>query len=288
MKPAQRVEPANVARISSYDLARLSVVADREAGIQLGPTKAEFVTSRLSRRLISLGFTDYRQYCDLLDSPQCGDEIRVFLEAIATHTTSFFRESGQFDWLLENGFAEMFETGAGKARDLVIWSAACSTGQELYTAMIVADQASRTTAPGLRFSGIGTDLSREVVETAKRAVYARAEVMGVPKEMRPDCLLSSISDDGRYRIVPALRRRTQWRLANLTKPETLSRINADIAFLRNVLIYFDDDTQLQVVKNVVSRLRPGGILMTGHSETAQVRNLSLTPIRPTIYRKETL
>jgi chemotaxis protein methyltransferase CheR len=277
-------EPQGAAdRIASRDLGRLSGIADTEAGIQLGSEKADFVVSRVGPRLGQLGMIDFGEYCDLLESPSGKDEVRVFLEAIATHTTSFFREKGQFDWLLETGFAQLRDRKSG---EITIWSAACSTGQELYTAIIAADRAAATTLPGLRVKGIGTDLSREVVQTAKRAVYSSAEVAGIPADLRPDSLLSSKSGDGRCRIVPRIRERTEWRLGNLTKRETLSQINADIAFLRNVLIYFDEETQVDVLRNVVSRIKPGGFLMTGHSETSQVRQLGLTVIKPTIYRKE--
>lgn len=283
MGQAAYEHPGAAVCIAPRDLTRLSKIADTEAGIQLGSEKADFVVSRLATRLAHLGMADYGPYCDLLESPQGKDETRVFLEAIATHTTSFFREKGQFDWLLETGFAQQLER---KSAELTIWSAACSTGQELYTAMITANQAAATSVSGLRAKGIGTDLSREVVETARRAVYSGAEIAGIPAELRPDCLLSSKSGDGRCRIVPKIRGRTDWRLGNLTKRETLSGIEADIAFLRNVLIYFDEDTQVDVLRNVVSRIKPGGLLMTGHSETSQVRQLGLTVIKPTIYRKE--
>ena len=103
--------------------------------------------------------------------------------------------------------------------------------------------------------------------------------------MRKDCLLSSKTDSDKFRIVPELRDRTDWRTGNLTKAQSLNGIDADIAFLRNVLIYFDDETQVAVTRNVLSQLRPGGFLLTGHSETGHIRGLNLTVIKPTIYRK---
>ena len=275
---------ANVGlRITAADIARLAKIADRESGIELGADKADFLNSRLSRIVEAKGLADFAAYCSYLESRNSAD-VREFVEAITTHTTSFFRERGQFDWLQAEGFEALYATGAGKTRDLVIWSAASSTGQELYSAMICAQSTAKTLAP-LRYRGVGTDISTKVVAEAKRGIYMRPEITGIPAEIRPDCLLSSKSNDGRYRIVPELRNKIDWRVGSLTNAATLQNIDADVAFLRNVLIYFDDETQIKVIRNVLSRIRPGGYLLTGHSETSHARALDLEVIKPTIYRK---
>ncbi|MFK7944979.1 MAG: protein-glutamate O-methyltransferase CheR [Paracoccaceae bacterium] len=263
----------------------MAKIADREAGIELGAEKTEFLVSRLSKLMDSAGINSFDALCDLLEQGGSNQLVRSFVEAITTHTTSFFRERGHFDWLWSEGFSELWNAGAGKSRDLVIWSAASSTGQELYSAMICAQRAAMDFS-GFRYRGIGTDISSKVVAQARLGVYTKPDIVGIPQELRSQCLLSSRSEDDRYRIVPNLRDRTDWRLASLTKASSLANIDADIAFLRNVLIYFDEDTQVAVTRNVLSRLRPGGILLTGHSETAHARSLGLTVIKPTIYRKE--
>ena len=286
MSYPQRNLPNDGNPISTRDIERLAVIAAREAGIELGQDKADFLLSRLSRHLDQDGLASFSQYCDVLERPGATAQIRRFVEAITTHTTSFFRERGHFDWLWSHGFRELWSKGAGRSRDLVIWSAACSTGQELFSAMICAQHAATRDFQGMRFRGIGTDISSKVVAQAQSGIYSQPDIIGVPAELRAQSLLSSKAGDGRYRIVPDLRQRTNWRLANLTRVNTLTNIDADIVFLRNVLIYFDDDTQISVIRNVLSRLRPGGFLLTGHSETAHARTLDLTVIKPTIYRKE--
>ena len=282
--PALKSE-LNQNTLTAEDITRLAKIADREAGIELGQDKADFLISRVSKVLEASGCGTFVELCDLLERPGNTTLVRSFIESITTHTTSFFRERGHFDWLWSEGFAGFWDAGIGRNRDLVIWSAACSTGQELYSAMICAQKASQSFS-GMRFRGIGTDISSKVVAQARNAVYSKADIMGIPAELRGQSLLSSKSGDGRCRIAPDLRNRTDWRLASLTKAGSLSNIDADIAFLRNVLIYFDDETQIAVTRNVLSRIRPGGILMTGHSETAHARKLNLTVIKPTIYRKE--
>ena len=285
MAVPQNRAAGQIALPSTNEISRLAAIADREAGIELGADKADFLLSRLSRLMTQTGIKEFSELCHAVENPPSPDFVRRFVEAITTHTTSFFRERGHFDWLWSHGFAELWNEGAGKSRDLVIWSAASSTGQELYSAMICTQRAARD-FPGMRFRGIGTDISSKVVGQAQQGVYTKPDIVGIPQELRSQCLLSSRADDGRYRIVPDLRRRTDFRVASLTKAGSLANIDADIAFLRNVLIYFDEETQIAVTRNVLSRLRPGGILLTGHSETAHARALDLTVIKPTIYRKE--
>ncbi|MEM0989662.1 MAG: CheR family methyltransferase [Pseudomonadota bacterium] len=286
MGAALRQESARDHRPTPSDIARLNAISSREAGIILGPDKADFLSARLSRIVKSVTPEGYGAYCGLLEGAGGSDHVRTFLEAIATHTTSFFREKGQYEWLDSTGFRELWDMGAGKARDLVIWSAACSTGQELYTAMLQAKASSKGDLASLRVKGVGTDLSQSVVAGARRAVYDTTEISGIPLELRKTYLLSAKSGDGRHRIGPEIRALTDWRTANLTKRESLSGIEADVVFLRNVLIYFDEPTQVAVLRNVLSRLRPGGFLLTGHSETASAREIGLSVVRPAIYRKE--
>ena len=97
--------------------------------------------------------------------------------------------------------------------------------------------------------------------------------------------MTSKKGDGRHRIVPDLRERASWRIGNLTTGEGLEGISADVIFLRNVLIYFDEENRKKVIENVYRRLRPGGYLLTGHTEAAHARRDGLEVIRPSIYRK---
>ena len=156
--------------ISHQNLSRLAMIADREAGIELNADKSDFLISRLSRLMESAGASDCSAFCDMLESPGSEGLVRQFVEAITTHTTSFFRERGHFDWLWAEGFSALWSAGAGKSRDLVVWSAASSTGQELYSAMICAQRAAQE-LPGFRYRGVGTDISSKVVAQARQGIY---------------------------------------------------------------------------------------------------------------------
>lgn len=267
--------------LGAREIGRLALIAERETGIIIDHNRPDFISSRLNRRIAALGLEDYRQYCDLLETPE-SSELRQFAEALTTHTTSFFREKPQYDWLVAEGLEALLATGAGIERDIVVWSAACSTGQELYTTAMVLAEHPRP----LRFKGIGTDLSQKIIRQAERAVYTLDDIEGIPVDLRRRYILASKRDGDIFRIVPDIRRRCEWRAANLLRSNTFSAIDADIAFLRNVLIYFDKATQSEVLENVISKLRAGGILFTGHAETAEARrHTRLQAVRPSIYRK---
>ncbi|PZX11361.1 chemotaxis protein methyltransferase CheR [Palleronia aestuarii] len=263
------------------DVKKLVAMARSVVGITIDERKADFLAGRLGRRLVSTGLTNYADYCRLLQTSAA--ERTAFGEALTTHTTSFFRERSQYDWLLEKGLADMTE--GRDTREMVVWSAACSTGQEGYTALMVLHQARDRGLRGLAPRLIGTDISRPVVQRAKTAVYSKQEIEGIPIELRRRFLLSSKSTDGVYRIVPELRDQAIWRQANLASGEGLDGISADIVFLRNVLIYFDEEIRGRVIENVYRRLRPGGVLMTGHTEASHARRDGLELVQPSIYRK---
>jgi chemotaxis protein methyltransferase CheR len=250
-------------------------------GIALDPGRVEFLCGRLGRRLTATGAADYGVYRRLLHADPA--ERVAFAEALTTHTTAFFREAAQYDWLRDKGFASVVDPS--RARPVTIWSAACSTGQEGYSALMAAMQAQDGGMHGIDARLIGTDLSSKVLRVAAQAIYPLDDVGAIPDALRPRVLLSSRNGDGRHRIVPELRRRTTWRRANLASGAGLDGIEADVAFLRNVLIYFDDDVRRRVLDQVVRRIRPGGILLVGHTEAAHARRPDLEIVRPSILRK---
>ena len=265
------------------DVKQIAAMARTVVGITIDERKTDFLTGRLGRRLIANGLESYADYCNLLQADAV--ERVHFAEALTTHTTNFFRENSQYEWLRDEGLPTFAAPGQVGARDLVIWSAACSTGQEGYSALMVVQQGRDAGSWQLMPRLIGTDISRPVLKRAETAIYGKQEIESIPPEVRRRFLMSSKTAAGIYRIIPELRSRASWRRANLATAEGLDSIKADVVFLRNVLIYFDDDIRARVIDNVVSRLRPGGVLMMGHTETLRARPDGLELVRPSIYRK---
>ncbi|MEO0621812.1 MAG: protein-glutamate O-methyltransferase CheR [Pseudomonadota bacterium] len=274
------------AAISPTDLNVLATIAADEGGLSISTDKVEFLVARLSGQLTRLGLADFSEYAAHMRRDGTQQDKRLFIEALTTHTTSFFRERPQYDWMRDKALPAMLEEGAGTRRPFEVWSAACSTGAELYSAlMLVANLRPKDQSP-LLMRGVGTDLSHAILKRGKLGVYTKEEIDGIPVELRRRFLLSSRDGADRYRIGPDLRKQATWTQANLTRAGDVGSISADIAFLRNVLIYFDAETRDRVLRNVIGRISPGGYLLTGHSETIDARSYGLTSIRPSIYHKE--
>lgn len=283
MNLAKVVTAPSLSPPTTADIERLTKISRTITGIELGREKSEFIRSRLDQHLKNLGFQSYFEYCSRLEATDAHHERVAFAEALTTNTTHFFREDAHYKWLREEGLEELLKQGAGQARDLILWSAACSTGQELYSALMTVGAYAK--ANPVRFRGIGTDISAQVLKDAERAVYGRSEILKIPNEYRPDFLLSSKSSNDLFRIAPVIREKAEWKKANLVDRSTMDTFQADIVFLRNVLIYFSSQTQDIVLDNVLSKLRRGGFLMTGHTETSSLRLKQLRAIQPTIYQK---
>jgi len=175
---------------------------------------------------------------------------------------------------------------AGNDRPLEVWSVACSTGEEPYTlAMVLAEHARRK--PDFDFNILATDLSTQVLATAKRAVYSEENVADVPLDLRRRYFLRSRKPGANsVKIGPELRSQVRFDTINLKHPQRASRGPMDIAFCRNVLIYFDRETRRRVVMWLAKVLGPGGFLFVGHAEGFQtLKGLPLRRVDSTMYEE---
>lgn len=274
-QPLKNVLP----QLRQDQIPALAAVAYETAGILLGEGKLGFLQSRLLPRVMACKSGSFRSYIDLLTCD--ADERQIFVESLTVHTTSFFRDSAQFNWLRSFALPELTKQRA----NIEFWSAACSTGQEGWTSLMVAESYRRKFGRSFTYQMIGTDISTTVLKHASRAVYLQDDVDGVDREYRNAYFLQARNRDGRYRISPSLRNNAQWRHGNLVTGDGFAGISADVAFLRNVLIYFDSQTQKEVVNRVVNGIRPGGYLLTGHSETG-FKHPKLIAVQPSIFQKE--
>jgi len=294
----------NPGRVGPEQARILVEAVHRLSGIAVSADKTDFIEHRLSRLLRRTGIDSVNGYIQELQTAPAGPAAQNLVEALTTHTTSFFRERGHFDWLEAQGFPALLAQGAGRARPLTIWSAACSTGAELWTAGMVLDTFARAREPALRWALIGTDVSQQILAKAALATFDEDDIRPIPEAMRQRYLLRSRAKGGaggrardltgaaaatgggtRYRISPELRRRARLAWANLLDLPAGLKISADVAFLRNVLIYFQPEDQLRAAMNVARRLQPGGYLLTGHAESLAQLPPGMTLVAPSIYRK---
>jgi chemotaxis protein methyltransferase CheR len=273
-------------RLQTAEFDRLASFIHRVAGIKMPPSKHAMVEGRIRRRVAATGAAGFAAYVErVFAEGEGGEEIVNLIDAVTTNKTDFFREPQHFQTLTEQVLPAL-----DTRRPAKIWSAACSTGAEPYTlAMVVDDyilaqrpKSWQMPAPTI----LATDLCTTVLETARLGIYPEAMIEPVPREMRSRYFLRGKGAHAEtVRVVPALRRSVSFGQMNLMMPSYPVDADFDIIFCRNVLIYFDRDTQHAVLQRLCERLKPGGVLAVGHSEAVHNLNLPLTPIGHTIFRK---
>jgi chemotaxis protein methyltransferase CheR len=204
---------------------------------------------------------------------------------VTTNKTDFFREPSHFSFMRDVAVPELLQRRGRGSRQLKIWSAACSTGMEAYTAAMVLDDMAAAGAD-FKFSVLGTDISTSVLHLAKTGIYTPEMIAPVPAELaKRYFLLSKDPSRDEVRVVPRLRRSINFMRMNLMDSAYPVDRDVDIIFCRNVLIYFDKPTQQKVVEQLCTHLRPGGYFIVGHSES-MIHNDSivLQQVQPTIFR----
>lgn len=245
-------------------------------GLQLPPAKKPLVAGRLAKRLHALGLPSYQQYYKHLLTPEGADELEIAIDLITTHETYFFREPQHFNFLQQKILPQV----AAQA-DFRVWSAASSTGEEAYTLAMVLDQHRSPKA----WRVVGTDVSLGVLEAARRGLFPEVRGEKIPPHyLKRYCLRGKDRYAGYFLVERELRERVEFLPNNLTTPcPELGQF--DLILLRNVLIYFDQDTKQRVLKHLLDRLKPGGWLMVGHSESLQETPSPMEQQAPSIYRK---
>ncbi len=271
-------------QLTSKDFKRLSTFIQDGYGIKMPDTKITMLQSRLQKRLRLLGMNSFSDYCDMIFSLEQGeDELVHMIDAVTTNKTDFFREPAHYRYLINTALPDLMSRKEN--RNINVWSAGCSTGEEPYTLAMVLDN--YLSYEHFTFSIMATDLSSRVLETARMAVYDESKVAPVPFEMKKKYLLRSKDRASKQvRIVPELRSKVQFKSLNFMDNE-FRTINTtfDLVFCRNVIIYFERDIQAEIIGKQVKFLNPGGYLFLGHSETLFGLDLPLKLVAPTIYQK---
>jgi chemotaxis protein methyltransferase CheR len=247
------------------------------SGIKLGEHKHALVSGRLQKLAHEAGETDLDAYVDrLVRGNAPAEEMTRVIDRLTTNETYFFREPQHFNDLADR-LRQHASTGGGK--EFLVWSAASSSGEEAYSiSMLMTDILGATP-----WKIIGTDLSTSVIESARRAVYSMERARMVPPDyLKRFCLKGHGDQEGHLLVAKAVRERVQFMPANLM--QTLPKLPPfDVIFLRNVLIYFDNDAKAQIVRRVLTQLKPEGVLYTGHAESLSTLGLPIKVLAPAIH-----
>ncbi len=267
---------------------RIRAFVYHRSRIRLGDNKRNLVQARLSKRLRVTGHPTYGSYIQFVTGSEAGqDEVTHLLDAISTNKTSFFREPAHFTYLAQAVLPALQQHKGYRARPrLRVWSAACSTGEEPYSIAITLCEA----VPDLvRWDAkiLATDINSRVLAAARAARYSQDAVAAVPPRARQAHLerIPGGTGNGAYRVSAAVRKLVAVRRLNLMAPQFPFRGPFDVIFCRNVMIYFDKETQADLVQRLAHVLEPDGYLFVGHSESLLGANPAFRYVQPTIYQR---
>lgn len=271
------------AELGEKDFKLLSDYIYSEYGIKMPGVKRVMLQGRLLKRIRELNMRSYSDYCKYLFSDEGqAKELYSFLSVITTNKTDFFREPVHFDFLKQTVLPAHLDGSNGV---LNVWSAGCSSGEEPYTISIVLNEFKRLN-PALNFSILGTDISSNVLQKAAQGVYAEGKVDIIPLELKKKYFLRSKDRSSpTVRVHPQLQQNLALRYLNLMDASYDINERYDIIFCRNVLIYFDRQTQEQVINKLCRHLKEGGYFFIGHSESLSSMAVPLQHIKPTVFRK---
>ncbi len=283
----QAAEDPALARVREFkftdsDFNALRTLVKEMTGINLAGSKRELVYGRISRRLRALGLSSFGAYRGLLESGD-GSELVAFCNALTTNLTSFFRESHHFDYLRDAFLMTRRNTGSRSER-IRIWSSACSSGEEPYSiAMTIME-----TIPDWKewdIKILATDLNSDILARAKRGCYTHDRVKGFDAKRLARFFTESGEDAERtYEVIPDLANLITFRQVNLMNDLPMSG-PLDAIFCRNVVIYFDKETQRALFARIAKLQRPGNLLFLGHSESLFKVSDDYALIGRTVYRR---
>jgi chemotaxis protein methyltransferase CheR len=273
------IGPVPVDELTDSQFGEISRLVKSLCGINLHTGKRELVRARLTRRLRELQLPSFDLYLQRLKEDD-GEEIVAMLDAISTNLTRFFREPVHFDLLGQR--VERWRQNAPNA-PIRIWSAGCSSGEEPYSIAIRLLETLDSTPRDARI--LATDLSTEVLATAREGVYAPVRLQELDRALIARHFTKiTANDEPRYRVSDAARRMVTFARLNLMDPWPMSG-PFSIIMCRNVMIYFDKPTQQSLVTRFWELLQPGGLFFIGHSESLTGVEHRFQYVQPTVYEK---
>ncbi len=257
-------------------------IVTEHSGIVLSDAKRDMVYSRLVRRLRALRIKNFDAYCAMLEDHN-HEEFTHFINAITTNLTSFFRENHHFEMLANEILPDIMQRNQ-QSKKIRIWSAGCSTGMEPYSIAMVLKELI-TPQQGWDIKILATDLDTNVIETAAQGIYQANRVTGVSDARMARWFMQGRGANvDKLKVSKELRQMITFKAMNLLQPFPFKG-PIDIIFCRNVVIYFDKDTQRQLFDRFANVHVQGSYLFIGHSETLYNVTDRYQLIRNTVYKK---
>ena len=267
--------------MTEQEFMRIALFLKRKYGIDMERKRA-IVEGRLENYVKSEGWMTYSQYMDAVEKDISGALEKKLVDLLSTNHTYFMRESEHFDFMKKEILPWLKEKES-KSRDLHIWCAASSSGEESYTiAMVLMD-----------FFGLehhrwdtqvlATDVSTEILKQAIKGVYTKEQISPLPEHWKRRFFRNIVGTD-QYKVTEELKKEVLFRKFNLMDPFPFRR-KMHVIFLRNVMIYFDDVTKQRLLQKIYDSLEPGGYLFLGKTETLNRDNVPFHLVTPSVFRK---
>ncbi|GAB3034480.1 CheR family methyltransferase [Bowmanella dokdonensis] len=269
--------------LSAQDHDKVAEFIGKTVGIQLPPHKRQLIETRLRKRQKATGKSTISDYLAFALSAAGEGERQALVDALTTNKTDFFREPGHFEFLQRHLRARL-DAGATD-REYRFWSAACSSGEEPYTlAMVLAEL--NAERGGFHFHIDATDISESMLACARAGIYREDRIAPVPIPLRKKYLLRSRDPAKRLvKVDNALRARVNFSQFNLIAGSYPAEPCYDVILCRNVMIYFCERDRSLVINRLKASLKPGGLLILGHSESVGNQRQGLDVLSPTIYQR---
>jgi len=272
-----------VPSLEPRDFQRICRLIERHTGIALGQSKHTMVYARLSRHLRALGFNRFSDYLDCLESGQHPDQWQEFINALTTNLTAFFREPHHFQQLRQ----QLQASQATASRPLRLWSCATSTGEEAWSMAITACETFGSLNPPVRI--LATDVNTQVLEIARQGIYRQERLDGLDESLRRRYFLRGNNvHAGHCRVRPVLQALVEFRPLNLLASRFAVAGPFTALFCRNVMIYFDKNTQRIVLSQLLAHMDQHSLLYTGHSENYLHASDLIVPCGRNVYRRAPL
>jgi len=273
------------AKLNQKEFDKLSNYIYSNFGIKMPKEKKVMLQSRLQKRLKALNMSSYSEYLDYVFSKQGQmEEVINMIDEVSTNKTDFFREPVHFDYINDMVLPSIFNPPI-QYKKIRIWSAGCSTGEEVYTIAVSLSE-SKINYPNLDYDILGTDISNKVLKHAAQAIYKEERIFNIPLVQKKKYFLKSKDASTKLvRLVPFIRNHVRFARLNFMDTSYNIKETFDVIFCRNVLIYFDRETQVKVINRLCRHLKPGGFFFLGHSESITNMDVPLTQIKPTFFKR---
>lgn len=272
-------------KLMEPEFKRIQEFMLKNLGVKLSPIKIVMVNSRLIKRLKASGiytFPEYVNYALSIEGKRKG-ELQCMIDELTTHKTEFFRENEHFIFLKNVVLPEFVKNRNFLFR---IWSAGCSTGEEACTMAMELNQF-QTISPGFDFSIHATDVSKAVVDKAILSIYTKQNVKDLDINVLRKYFVAVTKENAEsYTFNKALRDKINFSVLNLVDYYNFQNNSLDVIFCRNTLIYFDDKSKRDVVNRLISKIKPGGYLFVGLSETVSQYSDAIKQVSPSVYKKK--